>query len=82
MTLQGSNATWFANLQRSTREALGPRGSVTGVFRLSGDRLVCSGNFVVELKNGHLTDVHRTHEHQSLAEVLNEVNDAAEAMRG
>lgn len=59
------------------RSVLGPRGSVTGTWRLSGARLVCVGNFVVELPNGHLTDVHRTTDRDSLEEVLAEVRETA-----
>lgn len=63
------------------RKAVGQRGSVTGIWRLTGERVVCSANFVVELPNGHLSDVHRTHEHDSLAMVFAEVVVAAQRCR-
>jgi hypothetical protein len=61
------------------RAAIGPRGSVVFVGRLSGDSVRLRMNWVRELPNGHLSELRQTHEHDDLAggfdEILQAVRD-------
>ena len=64
---------------RKVRAAIGPRGSVVFNGRLTGDRVTLRANFVRELANGILGQLHATHDHDSLekafAEILQAVKD-------
>jgi transposase-like protein len=68
-----------ASKRSDVRAALGPRGSVVFVARLSGDAVRLRMNWVRELPNGHLSELHQTHEHERLeegfAEILQAVRD-------
>jgi hypothetical protein len=61
------------------RAAIGPRGSVVFVGRLSGDSVRLRMNWVREFPNGHLSELRSTHEHEDLecgfAEIVRAVRD-------